>query len=76
MYICSLIIDTLRDRAALSVFQASMDGYVWAILDGGPSRAFSETDVPMMQEDMNILKDFFVADGQQSHFLKLRKNQD
>lgn len=62
--ICGLIIDTLRDRVVSSIFQASMDGYVWTILDGGPSRAFSESDVIMMQEDLNILKEFFVADGQ------------
>ncbi|XP_020248404.1 uncharacterized protein LOC109825902, partial [Asparagus officinalis] len=62
--ICGLVIDTLRDHVVLSICQASMNGYVWVLLDGGPSRAFSETDVTMMQEDLNILKDFFVADGQ------------
>ncbi|KAJ0962092.1 hypothetical protein J5N97_029920 [Dioscorea zingiberensis] len=62
--ICGLILDILRDQVVLTIYQATMDGYVWIMLDGGPSRVFSETDVAMMQEDLNILKDLFVADGQ------------
>lgn len=34
------------------------------LLDGGPSRAFSDFDVIMMEDDLNILKDLFVADGE------------
>ena len=29
---------------------------MWVLLDGGPSRVFSESDVTMMQEDLNVLK--------------------
>ncbi|XP_038982553.1 protein unc-13 homolog isoform X9 [Phoenix dactylifera] len=65
-YICDLIIDTLRDQVVSSICQASMvlEGYVWVLLDGGPSRVFSDSDVTMMQEDLNVLKDFFIANGQ------------
>ncbi|XP_073101561.1 protein unc-13 homolog isoform X4 [Elaeis guineensis] len=63
-YICDLIIETLRDQVVSSIYQASMEGYVWVLLDGGPSRVFSESDVTMMQEDLNVLKDFFIANGQ------------
>lgn len=62
--ICDVIIDTLRDQVVLSICQASMDGYVWVMLDGGPSRVFSESDTTMMQEDLNILKDLFIANGE------------
>ncbi|KAF5182736.1 unc-13-like protein [Thalictrum thalictroides] len=62
-HICSTIIDSLRDRVVLSICRASMDGYIWVLLEGGPSRAFLETDIQLLQEDLDILKDFFVADG-------------
>lgn len=32
------------------------EGYVWILLDGGPSRAFSDSDITMMEEDFNLLK--------------------
>lgn len=32
------------------------EGYVWVLLDGGPSRAFSNSDVMMMEDDFNTLK--------------------
>ncbi|XP_077248543.1 DNA topoisomerase 4 subunit B (DUF810) isoform X2 [Tasmannia lanceolata] len=63
-HICDLIVDTLRDPVVFSICQASLEGYVWVLLDGGPSRAFADTDIIMMQEDLNILKDFFVANGE------------
>ncbi|XP_020084796.1 uncharacterized protein LOC109707713 isoform X3 [Ananas comosus] len=62
--ICDLIIDELRDQVVLKIFQASMDGFIWVLLDGGPSRAFSEADVPLMQEDLAMLKELFIANGQ------------
>ncbi|KAK1327051.1 hypothetical protein QJS10_CPA01g02426 [Acorus calamus] len=54
--ICAIIVDTLRDPVALSICRASMEGYIWALLNGGPSRAFSNSDFPMMQEDLYALK--------------------
>lgn len=32
------------------------EGYVWVLLDGGPTRAFSDLDIPMMEDDLNMLK--------------------
>eukprot|EP00268_Persea_americana_P036089 TRINITY_DN35584_c0_g1_i5.p1 TRINITY_DN35584_c0_g1~~TRINITY_DN35584_c0_g1_i5.p1 ORF type:complete len:1048 (+),score=208.43 TRINITY_DN35584_c0_g1_i5:473-3616(+) len=63
-HVCDLIVESLRDAVALSICRASWEGFVWVLLDGGPSRAFSDTDITMMQEDLSILKDFFVANGQ------------
>lgn len=34
----------------------SQEGYVWVLLDGGPSRAFSDSDITMMEDDLNVLK--------------------
>ncbi|KAJ0049443.1 hypothetical protein Pint_16079 [Pistacia integerrima] len=62
--ICGLIDDSLRDLVVLSICRASLEGYVWILLDGGPSRAFSDSDITMMEEDFNVLKDFFVASGE------------
>ncbi|XP_027084431.2 protein unc-13 homolog isoform X3 [Coffea arabica] len=62
--VCGLIDDALRDRVVSSIFRATLEGYVWVLLDGGPSRAFSDLDIPLMEDDLNMLKDLFVADGE------------
>ncbi|KAI3693593.1 hypothetical protein L1987_76540 [Smallanthus sonchifolius] len=62
--VCGLIEDTLRDMVVASICRAALEGYVWVLLDGGPSRAFSDSDITMMEEDLNMLKDLFVADGE------------
>ncbi|XP_062226467.1 protein unc-13 homolog [Phragmites australis] len=62
--VCDLIVDVLRDQVVLRIFQACMAGFIWVLLDGGPSRAFLETDVDLMQQDLAMLKDLFVAEGQ------------
>nr|CAB3487965.1 unnamed protein product [Digitaria exilis] len=62
--VCDLIVDVLRDQVVLRIFQACMEGLIWVLLDGGPSRAFLETDVVLMQQDLAMLKDLFIAEGQ------------
>ncbi|TKW06023.1 hypothetical protein SEVIR_7G215100v4 [Setaria viridis] len=62
--VCDLIVDVLRDQVVLRIFQACMEGLIWVLLDGGPSRAFLETDVDLMQQDLAMLKDLFIAEGQ------------
>ncbi|KAL8106727.1 hypothetical protein AgCh_023473 [Apium graveolens] len=62
--ICGYVDDILRDLVVASICKASLDGYVWVLLDGGPSCAFSDADVKLMDEDLHILKDFFIADGE------------
>ncbi|XP_052209822.1 protein unc-13 homolog isoform X2 [Diospyros lotus] len=63
-HICGSIDDNLRDLVVSSICRASMEGYVWVLLDGGPSRAFSVSDISMMEDDLNMLKDLLVADGE------------
>ncbi|XP_059444572.1 protein unc-13 homolog [Corylus avellana] len=63
-HICGLIDDTLRDLVVFSVCRALLEGYVWVLLNGGPSRAFSNSDITIMEDDLNMLKEFFIADGE------------
>ncbi|XP_048501094.1 protein unc-13 homolog isoform X2 [Beta vulgaris subsp. vulgaris] len=62
--ICGVVDDTVRDPVVSSIFQASLEAYLWVLLDGGPSRAFSESDMISMKDDLRALEDFFVADGE------------
>lgn len=63
-HICGLIDDTIRDLVVFSICRASLEGYVWVLLNGGPSRAFSDSDITIMEDDLNMLKEFFIADGE------------
>ncbi|XP_058104836.1 protein unc-13 homolog isoform X2 [Magnolia sinica] len=56
--------DVESARLESNLSQLDTEGYIWILLDGGPSRVFSDTDNAMMLEDLNILKDFFVANGE------------
>ncbi|XP_031476221.1 protein unc-13 homolog isoform X2 [Nymphaea colorata] len=62
--VCGLISDALRDVIVHYIFRSSLDGYIWLLLDGGPSRVFTGNDVLMLQEDLNLLKELFIADGE------------
>ncbi|KAL5551787.1 hypothetical protein UlMin_001963 [Ulmus minor] len=62
--ICGLIDDSLRDLVIISICRASMEGFAWVLLDGGPSRAFSDSDIVLMEDDLATLKEFFIADGE------------
>lgn len=61
--LCELIAEPLRDRVVLSLLQASLDGLLRVLLDGGPSRMFAPSDAEALDEDLNVLKDFFIAEG-------------
>ncbi|CAN6484914.1 unnamed protein product [Victoria cruziana] len=54
--VCDLISDPLRDVIVHYIFHSSLDGYLWLLLDGGPSRVFTGNDVLMLQEDFHLLK--------------------
>ncbi|XP_062074226.1 protein unc-13 homolog isoform X2 [Humulus lupulus] len=63
-HVCGLIDDTLRDCVILSIYRASLEGFVRVLLDGGPSRAFSDSDIILMEDDLAMLKELFVANGE------------
>ncbi|KAH9317164.1 hypothetical protein KI387_018933, partial [Taxus chinensis] len=61
--LCDVIAGPLRDQVVIGLLQASLDGFVRVLLDGGPSRVFSQDDRIALEEDMQVLKDFFMAGG-------------
>ncbi|CAH2071252.1 unnamed protein product [Thlaspi arvense] len=62
--VCSLSYEDSRDMVVLSICRSALEAYARVLLDGGPTRAFSDTDIPLMEEDLSILKEFFIADGE------------
>ncbi|KAJ4847354.1 Protein unc-13 [Turnera subulata] len=61
--LCSIIVEPLRDRIVTSLLQASMDGLLRVLLDGGSSRVFFVADTKLLEEDLEILKEFFISGG-------------
>ncbi|XP_048495641.1 protein unc-13 homolog isoform X1 [Beta vulgaris subsp. vulgaris] len=61
--LCAIIMEPLRDRLVTSLLQASLDGLLRVLLDGGPSRVFFQSDAKLFEEDLEILKEFFISGG-------------
>ncbi|KAL9298303.1 hypothetical protein ACSQ67_024199 [Phaseolus vulgaris] len=61
--LCDIVVEPLRDRIVTSLLQASLDGLLRVILDGGPSRVFFPSDAKLLEEDLEILKEFFISGG-------------
>ncbi|GAV70210.1 DUF810 domain-containing protein [Cephalotus follicularis] len=61
--LCDIIVEPLRDRIVTSLLQASLDGLVRVILDGGPLRVFFPSDAKLLEEDLDVLKEFFISGG-------------
>lgn len=62
--ICEMIVEPLRDRVVLGLLQASLDGIVRVLIDGGPHRFFSQADANVLEDDLKVLKELFMADGE------------
>ncbi|KAF5446018.1 hypothetical protein F2P56_031682 [Juglans regia] len=61
--LCNIIVEPLRDRIVTSLLQASLEGLLRVVLDGGPSRVFSLADGKLLEEDLEVLKEFFISGG-------------
>ncbi|KAL6495753.1 Protein unc-13 [Orobanche gracilis] len=61
--LCDIIVEPLRDRVVTGLLQASLDGLNRVILDGGPSRIFTPADAKLLEEDLDLLKEFFISGG-------------
>lgn len=61
--LCDVIVEPLRDRIVTGLLQASLDGLLRVILDGGPSRLFIPSDAKLLEDDLEILKEFFISGG-------------
>ncbi|XP_010923473.1 protein unc-13 homolog isoform X2 [Elaeis guineensis] len=61
--LCDVIVEQLRDRIVTGLLQASLDGLLRVILDGGPSRVFLPNDAKLLEDDLEVLKEFFISGG-------------
>ncbi|CAH9091799.1 unnamed protein product [Cuscuta europaea] len=61
--LCDVIMEALRDRVVTGLLQASLDGLLRVILDGGPSRILHPGDAKLLEEDLEVLKEFFISGG-------------
>uniref|UniRef100_A0A5B7C2I2 MHD1 domain-containing protein n=1 Tax=Davidia involucrata TaxID=16924 RepID=A0A5B7C2I2_DAVIN len=61
--LCDIIVEPLRDRVVTGLLQASLDGLLCVILDGGPSRVFFPGNAKLLEEDLEVLKEFFISGG-------------
>ncbi|KAH9686341.1 protein unc-13-like [Citrus sinensis] len=61
--LCDVIVEPLRDRVVTGLLQASLDGLLRVLLNGGPFRVFFPSDAKQLEEDLEILKEFFISGG-------------
>ncbi|KAE9617131.1 hypothetical protein Lalb_Chr03g0032161 [Lupinus albus] len=61
--LCDIVVEPLRDHIVTSLLQASLDGLLRVILDGGSSRVFLPGDAKLLEEDLEVLKEFFISGG-------------
>ena len=53
-----------RDEVVHALLRATIQGYMWVMLDGGVGRVFAETDAAALEEDLFCFRDLFVAGGE------------
>ncbi|KAK6944928.1 hypothetical protein RJ641_026030 [Dillenia turbinata] len=61
--ISATVHDRVRTRAITDIMKASFDGFLLVLLAGGPSRAFTRHDSPIIEEDFKFLMDLFWSNG-------------
>ncbi|EPS69825.1 hypothetical protein M569_04933, partial [Genlisea aurea] len=61
--LCDYIVEPLRDRIVTGLLQASVDGLMRVVLDGGSGRMFTRDDSKLLEEDLEVLKEFFISGG-------------
>ncbi|KAL3625444.1 hypothetical protein CASFOL_030898 [Castilleja foliolosa] len=55
--------DRVRTRVITDVMKACFEGFMLVLLAGGPARAFSLMDAPLIKEDFKFLSDLFWSNG-------------
>lgn len=61
--ISSTVHDRVRTRVITDVMKASFDGFLLVLLAGGPTRAFTQEDSDIIEEDFKFLTDLFWSNG-------------
>lgn len=63
-YVAVRLDSRTRNLVGARLLQATVSGWIRILLNGGPARVFVPTDVEMLEEEIEILSDFFIAGGQ------------
>ncbi|KAM0968533.1 hypothetical protein ACFX13_017173 [Malus domestica] len=63
LIITNTVHERVRTRIITDIMRASFDGFLLVLLAGGPSRAFSQRDSQIIEDDFKALKDLFWANG-------------
>lgn len=63
MFISDNVHEKIRTRIITEIMRASFDGFLFVLLAGGPSRAFSRKDSQIIEDDFKVLKELFWANG-------------
>ena len=53
----------LKNRVLTALMKATFDAFLLVLLAGGPSRAFSQLDSQVIEQDFASIKELFLADG-------------
>ncbi|XP_059638197.1 protein unc-13 homolog [Cornus florida] len=61
--ISSTVHDRVRTRVITDIMKASFNGFLLVLLAGGPSRAFTQQDSVVVEEDFKFLMDLFWSNG-------------
>ncbi|KAA8523156.1 hypothetical protein F0562_009579 [Nyssa sinensis] len=61
--ISATVHDRVRTRLITDIMKASFDGFLLVLLAGGPSRAFTQQDSVVIEEDFKFLMDLFWSNG-------------
>ncbi|XP_060208341.1 protein unc-13 homolog [Lycium barbarum] len=61
--ISNTVNERVRTRIIADIMRASFDGFLLVLLAGGPSRAFTQQDSQIIEDDFKSLKDVFWANG-------------
>ncbi|XP_070008996.1 protein unc-13 homolog [Nicotiana sylvestris] len=61
--ISNTVNERVRTRMVADIMRASFDGFLLVLLAGGPSRAFTQQDSQIIEDDFKSLKDVFWANG-------------
>lgn len=61
--VSSTVHDRVRTRVITDIMKASFDGFLLILLAGGPSRAFTQHDSEIIEEDFKFLTELFWSNG-------------
>ena len=62
-YVAVRLDSQTRNAVGSFLLQATVSGWMRVLLNGGPSRVFVANDVELLEEEIEILRDFFIAGG-------------